>query len=254
VKFKQQYSTFQTMSFQEFATPAPQVELAEAAPPTISDEVQAEPAKFSEEARVEPAPHSGPAVPFDKKFAPKITQEEASGLSVAVLRGGGTDFESEAAIIKGGVEKNFLRRNPIVGKFFDFRDYVTFGEVRRYIFIKGNCVFVYGQVTDPYPLYAIELETVTAELEDPLKPDPYSFTVCPQVQTNRTGSHLATVLLKDKSTRKQAFQITFDTSQDKSVAKRFMDVFHTNAKHYGVTEVVTASVVTAKALAKEFSK
>ena len=239
------------MSFQELASPAPNVERAEAPPAGASDEVTVEPAKDSGSFRVDPAPHSGPAVPFDKKFAPKITVKEASSLSVEALRGRGTEFESEAGVIKGGVQKMLLRR--FLPLFFDYRDYISYGEVRRFIFIKGNCIFVYGQESDPRPLYAIQIETVIAMVEDPAKPDKYSYTVCPQVDTNKTGSHLVTVLLRDKKTRKVAYQITFDTEKDKSVVKRFMGVLAVNAKHYG-GEVITASVVKAQAVAKDLPK
>ena len=78
-------------------------------------------------------------------------------------------------MIKGAVERNFLRR--ALPLFFDERDFVSFGEVARFVFVKGNCIFVYGQETDPNPLYAIPLETVKIVLEDPKKPDKHSFTV-----------------------------------------------------------------------------
>ena len=239
------------MSFQELASPAPNVERAEAPPAAASGAVAVEPAPESGSFRVDAAPPSGPAVPFDQKFAPKLTVKEASSLSVQALRGRGTEFESEAGVIKGGVHKMFLRR--ILPWFFDYRDYISYGEVRRFIFIKGNCIFVYGQESDPRPLYAIQIETVIAVVEDPSKPDPYSYTVCPQVDTNKTGSHLVTVLLRDKKTRKVTYQITFDTEKDQSVVKRFMDVLAVNAKHYG-GEVITASVVKAEVVAKNLQQ
>ncbi|KAL3899011.1 MAG: hypothetical protein SGARI_006550 [Bacillariaceae sp.] len=218
------------MSFQGLASPAPNVERAEAPPAVASDEVSVEPAKDSGSFHTDPAPHSGPAVPFDSKFAPKITVKDASSLSVQALRGRGTDFESEAGVIKGGVQKMFLRK--YLPWFFDYRDYIS-----------------YGEESDTRPLYAVQIETVIAMVEDPARPDSYSYTVCPQVDTNRTGSHLVTVLLRDRKARKLAYQITFDTEKDKSVVKRFMDVLAVNAKHYG-GEVITASVVNAQNVAK----
>jgi hypothetical protein len=164
-----------------------------------------------------------------------------------MLRGRGTDFESEAGVVKGGVEKMILRR--ILPWFFDYRDYISYGEVRRFVFVKGNCIFVYGQESDLRPLYALQIETVIAVLEDPSKPDPYSYTVCPQLNNNKTGSHLVTILLRDRKTCKIAYQITFDTEKDPSVVKRFMDVLAVNEKHYG-GEVISASVVKAQAVAK----
>jgi hypothetical protein len=239
------------MSYKELAGPAPKVESVKVIPPSVSDEVTVDPPQqFSEDQYVtEPAPQTGPAVPFDtKKFAPKITPKEASSLSVAALRGSGTDFEAQAAVIKGRVEKNFLRR---ILPIFDYRDCVSYGEVRRYIFIKGNCIFVYGQDIDPFPLYAIQIQTVSAEIENRSKPDPNSYTVSPQVQTNQTASTLVTILLRDIKSKKQVYQISFDISNDPSIVKRFLDVLETNAKHYG-GHVTTASIITANDIAKGY--
>merc|ERR1711971_1404431 len=136
--------------------------------------------------------------------------EVASHLSVAALRGeGGAEFESKAAVIKGGIQRNFLRRALPV--FFDERDFVSFGEVMRFILVKGNCIFIYGQDTDPSPLYAIQLETVQILQEDPRKPDKESFTISPRIDSNEAREHLVTILLKDKETGKQRYQITLDT-------------------------------------------
>lgn len=150
-------------------------------------------------------------------------------------------------MIKGKVERNFLRKAlPCI---YEEGDFVAFGEVSRYVFVKGNCIFVYGQKTDPSPLYAIQLETIIALIEDPKKPSRESYTISPRVDTNEARENLVTVLLKDRITRKQKYQITFDTSNDKSVAKRFMDVLNVKAKHYG-GEVIMATVVQSKSGAK----
>ena len=234
------------MSYQELAGPAPKVESVKVLPPCVSDEVTVDPPQV-----LDPPQQSDPAVPFDKKFAPKITSKEASSLSVAALRGSGnSDFEAEAAVIKGRVEKNFLQR--FFPRLFDFRDYISYGEVRRFIFIKANCIFVYGQDIDPSPLYAIQIETISAEIENPNNPDPNSYTISPQVQTNKTASSLVTILLRDITSKKQVYQISFDISHDPSIVKRFLDVLQTNTKHYGGM-VVTASIITANDIAKEYA-
>ncbi len=239
------------MSFQELASPAPKVEFAEATPPALSEEVTVEPPEVSVSARAEPPRSSSPAVLLDKQIAPKVASQEALSLSVEALRGRGADFESEAAIVKGVVDKMFLRK--IFPQVFDYRDCLTFGELRRFIFVKGNCIFVYGHMTDPYPLYAIQMETVIAMVEDPENPDPHSYTICPQTDTNKTSPQFATILLKEKKTQKQAYQITFDTSKDPSVVRRFMDVLETNSKLYG-GEVIMASVQKIQDLAKQVPK
>lgn len=157
----------------------------------------------------------------------------------------------QAAVIKGGVQRNFLRRALPV--FFDERDFVSMGEVMRFILVKGNCLFVFGQETDPSPLYAVQLETLRVLQEDPRKPDKESFTISPRIDSNEARKELVTILLKDKTTGKQRYQITFDTKEDKSLAKRFLDVLDTNARHYG-GEVVLASVLRAKQAGKAMAK
>lgn len=232
-------------SFQELVSPAPDVEAPSASTQSSAEEVQVEAVyERSGSLIVEPAPKTDPAVPFDDptKFGPKLFPPEMSSLSVAALRGYGIDFEAEAACIKGGVEKNALRR--LVPFVYDERDFVSFGEVLRFILVTGNVIFVYGQKTDLGPLYAIDIASVRAVVEDPNKPDPHSYTVSPQIGTNKAGTFLTTVLLKDRFTGKQAYQISFDTSHDNSVVKRFMAAVQTNTRRYG-GEVVTAAVVNA---------
>lgn len=98
------------------------------------------------------------------------------------------------------------------------------GEVARYVFVKGDCILVYGQETDPSPLYAVPLENFRAIQEDPKKPDRDSFTISPRANTNEARVNLVTILLKYNDSGKQAYQFTFDTTADRSIAKRFMDV------------------------------
>ena len=112
-------------------------------------------------------------------------------------------------------------------------------------FVKANCIFVYGDETDQQPLYLIQLDTVKAIQENSKKPDKYSFTISPRINTNEAKENLVTILLKDVKTGKQVYQVAFDTTDDKSLAKRFLDVMRTNAKHYG-GEVISASVVKKK--------
>ena len=154
-------------------------------------------------------------------------------------------------MIRGGVQKNFLRR--CLPLLYDERDFVSMGEVLRFVFVKANVIFIYGQETDPSPLYAIPLESVTALQEDPKNPDKDSFTISPRVNTNETGHNLVTILLKDKKTGKQAYQFTFDTSNDPGIGKRCLDTINYNTKHYA-SKVVTASVVKAKVVGKAMMK
>jgi hypothetical protein len=81
--------------------------------------------------------------------------------------------------------------------------------------------------------------------EDPRRPDKTSYTVSPRINTNEATENVVTFLLKDRVKGKLAYQISFDTTKDKGMAKRFQDVVSVNSKRYG-SEVVTASVVTKK--------
>jgi hypothetical protein len=136
--------------------------------------------------------------------------------------------------------------------FFDERDFVSYGEVLRYIFVCGNCILVYVDATAPFPLYAIQIATVRAEQEDPQNPNKNSYTVSPRANME-AGENLLTIILKDKKTNEIAYQVTFDTTDDKSVGKRFLDLFNRNAKHYG-DEVLTASVIKSKAVAAKVAQ
>lgn len=232
------------MSYQGLAKPAPYVGTAKAQAADVSKSVKVEAAEVVEEPNIDAAPVvSGAVVGDDLKFAPKAVPGKASVLSVAELKKQGNEFESEAAVIKGRATKDILKR--CLPFFYDERDFLAFGEVRRYIFVRGHCIFVYGQKTDPNPLYVIEIQKLRAEIENPAKQDKYSFTISPQAGTNISGSYFTTILLKDKHTGKQLYQITFDTRDDKSLVKRFMDIMSVNAKQYE-RQVISASVVDEK--------
>ena len=236
------------MPYQDLAQPAPTVGEAKALAPTESKAaVVVEAARTAEETKnTRAAPVVSEAVVDEhRRFAPRIAAPRASALSVAELKKHGTDFESEAGVIRGGARKDILKR--FLPFFFDERDFVSYGEVRRYVFLRADAVFVYGEKSDPRPLYVIELPRYRAEIEDPAEPDRHSFTVSPQAGTNLPAPYYATVLLKEKHSKKVSYQITFDTRNDKSVMKRFMDVFRVNAKHYEHRgEIVSASVINKK--------
>ena len=154
-------------------------------------------------------------------------------------------------MIKGKVERSFLGR--WLPYFFDERVFIAFGEVLRFVFVKANVIFVYSEATDPRPLYAIELQDMVAIQDNLRNPDEGSFSISPHINTNEARKNLVTILLKDQVTREQKYQITFDTTNDKSVPKRFMDVLAANAKLYR-SEPVTASIVLSETAGKSASK
>lgn len=163
-------------------------------------------------------------------------------MSVVGLRGtSGANFESQAAVLRGAPEKTFLKVwLPFI---FDERDFVAFGEVLRYVLVKGNCCFVFADDKSHAPIYAISLDEVRAVMEDPKNPDPTSVTISPapgKVYVNYSKENLITVLLKSRKDGSQAYQFTFDTSNDRSLAKRFHDLIeNSSTKQQGP---VTAAV------------
>jgi len=229
-------------AMEHLAAPAPEVEAPKVDRVLPSSSLTVAPVAPCEDATAEAVKTVGPAVTVDdpKSLAPPMTKEEASHLSVKALRGTGIEFEAKAAVIQGGVKKDIFRK--YLPAIFDERDFVSYGEVLRYMFVKNNCILVYTEETAPFPLYAIQISDVTAEQEDAKNPDKNSFTVSPQANTNEAAANLVTFLLRDKVTKKIAYQVTFDTTNDKSLGKSFMDVFQRNAKQYG-GEVITASVI-----------
>mmetsp|Transcript_6257 Transcript_6257/g.10358 ORF Transcript_6257/g.10358 Transcript_6257/m.10358 type:complete len:244 (+) Transcript_6257:93-824(+) len=232
------------------AQPAPKVEAAMVGNAPRVEEAKTDHARVVEPATVEKAKAVGPAVLFDgKRDAP--TAKEATkerGISVKALRGTtGADFESVAALLRGAPKKNFLKK--YLSLFFDERDFVSFGEVKRFVIIKGECCFVFLDDSDIQPLYAIPLDEVNAIMEDPKCPDKFSVTISP-TSTNGTKDDFKTVLLKYCKDGSHAYQVTFDISKDASAAKRFFDV----VQHSTKTKTVTSSIFHAKAIGKEAAK
>ena len=157
--------------------------------------------------------------------------EPMAPMSVEALRGGGEKskngslsllLESPAAVVRGAPEKNFLHK--ALPFLFQERDVVSFGQVQRYVVIKGDCCFVFGEKTDPKPLYAIPLTDLKPYMEDRNRPDKDSFAVSPSVGSNVSKEDLETVLLKYPNGH-QAFQFTFNTQENPSAAQRFYDAF-----------------------------
>ena len=104
--------------------------------------------------------------------------------------------------------------------------------------IKGECCFVYLENTDLSPLYGFSLSEVYPLVENPKNPDKCSVTVNPAKNTNETHHDMVTILLKYKSSGKQAYQFTFETDEDKSIATRFFDIVERNG---GKTDAAAAT-------------
>lgn len=172
-------------------------------------------------------------------------------LNVANLRGtAGADFESKAAVLRGKPVKSIMQR--LLPLCYEERDYIAYGEVERFVLIKGGSCFIFVDEAHPSALYVIELEELVPVLENPRKPDKNSFTISPRTidhnlvrRENVSPDTMQTVLLKYRD-GKHAYQFTFDigASGDKSTVKRFMDAI-TQATSKEVA-AYTASAVRTK--------
>ena len=215
------------------------------------DAATAASAQVVESVTVDRAKPVDPASLFDPKIdAPRMKEAvKENSLSVRALRGSnGADFESVVALLRGAPHKNFFKR--VFPLCFDERDFVSFGEVKRFVVIKGNSCFVFTEETEIQPLYAIPLDDVRPVMEDPKKPDKFSVTISP-TSAKAANADLVTVLLKYRD-GSHAYQFTFDTSKDRSLAKRFYDVVQNATK--SKAKVVTASVIQANAVGEKAAK
>ena len=230
--------------------PAPRVEPAKADSARSEDAATADMAQPVRAPQTTAAPRVEPATMLDPKQQQSQQQPQTSNVSVSVLRGqGGADLECHAAVLRGASKKNFMQRwLPCI---YDERDFIAFGEVKKYCLIKAGTCFVFGQISDPKPLYAIPLDdgTFVAFQEDPHKPDAGSMTINPLPNTNKQPEHLVTISLKYRKNNKQAYQFTFDTQDvDKSVPQQFLDLVVGKKKADAATKgtaAVTASVAVA---------
>ena len=241
------------------ATPAPQVEKAEAEPAPREDSTNRTDAATLVEPAVAmgPAPRVDAARPYDdaRQHAPPSVmnattislQEAQQSLSVQALRAnvtnntrGKLDFEAYAAVIQGPAQKNVARRwLPCI---FDERDFVAYGLVKYFVAVWGQSCFVYAEETSLKPYFAVDLALYDASQEDPDKPDPNSHTISPAPGTNKPRPTMITILLKSKSRpHSLAYQFTFDTENDPTLAKRFLDIVQRIGDKN--TEIVVEGVV-----------
>lgn len=211
----------------DLAVPAPRVSGAAATLVEDAGAAVVEPAVPKKAPLAEPAAEVEPAVPFDDsmRHAPKanVTETPIRGdqLTVDTLRGtSGSDFEAHAAVLRGVAKKNFLQK--FLPFIFDERDFVAFGEVLRFVLIKGSNCFIFTAETDISPLYSIPLGDLVPKIEDRNNPEGTSLTISPSFN-NLSKDDLSTVLLKYPSGR-IAYQFTFDTKDDEGVADRFYSV------------------------------
>jgi len=207
------------------AAAAPAVESVVASRAPASEGTLVQPAQFVEPAVADPAATVEPATTVDNPahHAPLAATKRLqidSPTSVEAFRSmGDVLFESYAAVVRGATKKGcFLLL--LSWECFQ-RDFVSFGEALRYIMVRDEHIYVFLSDSEPAPLFVIPFSNLFPILEDRLRPDKDSVTMNPTANTNLANEDLVTVLLKYRSNRKQAFQFTFNTQNDGTLAQRF---------------------------------
>ena len=125
------------------------------------------------------------------------------------------------SVLRGVREKNLLAK--LLPCVFGERDFVSYGEVLRYVVVKGDNCFIFTEESDPSPLYAIPLHDKLAILEDPNQPEGTSLTISPTFK-NIAKEDLDTVLLKYRGSAKIAYQFTFNKRDGSNLADGFLGV------------------------------
>jgi len=136
-----------------------------------------------------------------------------------------------SSVLRGVREKNLLAK--LLPCVFGERDFVSYGEVLRYVVVKGGNCFVFTEESDPSPLYAIPLNDKTAIPEDPNDPEGTSLTISPTFK-NIAKEDLDTVLLKYRGSGKIAYQFTFNQRDGSNLADGFLGVVRSLSKSDGV--------------------
>lgn len=217
------------MSYEEYATPAPKVGAAIASPANNEAPAVVDDAVESEAIVADPANRVEPATEYDHVAnGPRSKPIQYTSVSAPKLREQGVDFESYAGIFNGASPKNILQ--ILLPCIYDERDFVSYSEVKRYVMIQKQACFIFNEDHDPSPQFAIALDEVYAVEEDPDHLDPGSATVSPLPVTNKSPQHLKTILFKYKLNNKQAYQFTFNTENDPSLAKRFLEIVQRASK------------------------
>ena len=127
-------------------------------------------------------------------------------------------------------EKNLLAK--LLPCVFGERDFVSYGEVLRYVVVKGDNCFIFTEENDPSPLYAIALHDKTAKREDPNNPEGTSLTISPTFK-NIAKDDLETVLLKYRGSGKVAYQFTFNKRDGCNLVDGFLGVVDSLSKSSG---------------------
>lgn len=127
-----------------------------------------------------------------------------------------------------GVRKCTLFLSRFLPAIYDQRDFVTYGEISRYVAVKDDVLFVYAVRNDPTYLYTVPLGTLQAVKEDPKKPHKRSVTISPGYGSgiSRQDENIENVILVDAKGN-LVYQLAFNCKDDKEFANRFISAVTT---------------------------
>lgn len=177
-------------------------------------------------------------------FHHTIVHRDASSknsLSLSALRSQRLLFEGPAAISRG-MQTTTYRKFQIVlskcipyGKYlYDEKDYVSYGELLRYIAVIDGTLLVYTEETATHPLYSVPIDSLNAVKERREKSHPKSVIVSPMANTNMQPIDLQTVLLVD-ARNDLILQCTFDCKRNFEIVDRFVRAIrqsHTTSSNF----------------------
>eukprot|EP00591_Stephanopyxis_turris_P002911 CAMPEP_0195527242 /NCGR_PEP_ID=MMETSP0794_2-20130614/28773_1 /TAXON_ID=515487 /ORGANISM="Stephanopyxis turris, Strain CCMP 815" /LENGTH=275 /DNA_ID=CAMNT_0040658109 /DNA_START=110 /DNA_END=937 /DNA_ORIENTATION=- len=233
-------------------TPVQPKHPATAEPATHVEPATAEPAMMDTDQLIKQQPSHGstiPCMPCQHSHAYHPTNGVATnGASVNTLRGGrGADFEGYCGILRAAAKHSLIQ---LLGNCcMKERDFVAYGEVRRFALLKDTFCFVFEDEDGTSPLYAIPMSNLSAVVEDESDPHPSSNTISPSgVSHGPVGAYETVLLFKDGN--KLEYQFTFDVRKDGGMAKRFANAVQNYNKngegqHQG-GGLQTASAIHAK--------
>lgn len=157
-----------------------------------------------------------------------ISRDGSFDIPLSKLRSQGILFEGPAAVTQGMITTTyrkfqiFLSKCLPYGKYlYDERDFVSYGELLRYIAVKDQTLFVYTEESAANPIYTIPIESLHPVKENSNKPHPRSLTISPMTNSNMQAQDLQTVLLLDARDR-LVLQCTFHCKNNPHTADDFI--------------------------------
>lgn len=232
------------------ATSAPIVESAEAKPAIPCESVSVEDAPS-----VEPATVGGGVgresgldrSDDDGAYSKKYSKHKVFvNTSVESLRlNSYSHFEGYAAVLPAVKKQLYQKILP----FLYERNFIPYGEARRFLVIKHDICFVFLDDVSTSPLFTFSVDNLVPKIEDVKNPDPNSTTISPIASSkyNASGDTYTTILLRvreeNKRHTKLAYQVSFEKRNDSSedTVQNFLQMFKSTS-NYEKTDVVAVAV------------